>query len=50
MAKLIISRKMLDTVWLRTADNKERIKITAPGLGAKLANHKEGSEVEIKFE
>jgi hypothetical protein len=50
MKKLIISNKSLDTVWLRTVDNKERLKITAPGLGEKLKNFKEGSVVEVKFE
>ena len=49
MAKLIIAYKRLDTVHLKTADNKQVIKITAPGLGAKLANYVTGSEVELNF-
>lgn len=50
MAKMTISWKRLDTVWFESKTGKERVKITAPGLGEKLKNYKTGSEVEIKFE
>ena len=50
MGKLVIAYKRLNTVHLKSKDNKQLIKITAPGLGAKLAKFSKGNEVEIRFE